>query len=296
MRPDPRAPLPPADALQHLPGAWAPLTEPTPVPPRRPATSRPASAAFASARWSAERSTMPRRPVPWSAAPSSMVSSSTAPSVQSAPVPARPHPSRATRRARAFALALILLVLAVVVAAVAIPGVRGGLGPTVQRVLPSLPSGGLSFTGSGEPTEADGYIPEGETVAVDDLSAPAVANLDPDLRAAVQAAAAAAAEDGHDLALTSGWRSEHYQQWLFDKAVRHYGSETEARRWVASPHDSAHVSGSAVDVGPWETTLWMQSHAEQFGLCQIYANELWHYELRSRYGDTCPALREDAAG
>ncbi|WP_181408995.1 M15 family metallopeptidase [Schumannella soli] len=250
MRPESRAPHPPADALHRLPGAWAPPTAPVSAP--------------SSAR----------------------------------PVPARPHLSRATRRARALALALILLVLALVIAAVAIPGVRGALAPTVQRVLPSAPSGGLASGGmwTGSPTAADGYIATGDSVAVDDESVPAVANLDPDLRAAIQAAAAAAVEDGHDLVLTSGWRSERYQQWLFDTAVRHYGSEQEARRWVATPRDSAHVSGSAVDIGPWETTLWMQSHAEEFGLCQIYANEMWHYELAARHGGTCPALREDAAG
>ena len=59
-----------------------------------------------------------------------------------------------------------------------------------------------------------------------------------------------------------------------------YGSEAEAARWVATPDTSAHVSGDAVDIGPADATAWLSEHGAAYGLCQIYGNEPWHYELR----------------
>ena len=59
-----------------------------------------------------------------------------------------------------------------------------------------------------------------------------------------------------------------------------YGSEAEAARWVATPDTSAHVSGDAVDIGPSAAAAWLSEHGAAYGLCQIYGNEPWHYELR----------------
>ena len=109
-------------------------------------------------------------------------------------------------------------------------------------------------------------------------------------------AAAAAENDGIHLTVTSGWRSSAYQQWLLDQAVARYGSAEEASKWVSTPETSRHVTGEAIDIGPFDATLWMQSNGPTFGLCQIYANEVWHYELASGYGGACPELRESAAG
>ena len=65
-----------------------------------------------------------------------------------------------------------------------------------------------------------------------------------------------------------------------DEAVSKYGSEAEAARWVATPNTSAHVSGDAVDIGPSGAAAWLSEHGAAYGLCQIYGNEPWHYELR----------------
>ena len=100
---------------------------------------------------------------------------------------------------------------------------------------------------------------------------------------------------GIHLVVTSGWRSAAYQGWLLSQAIARYGSAEEEAKWVSKPEDSKHVTGEALDVGPFDGTLWMQSNASRFGLCQIYSNELWHYELATAYGDSCPPLRDSAA-
>lgn len=66
---------------------------------------------------------------------------------------------------------------------------------------------------------------------------------------------------------------------------------------MASPEDSAHVTGDAVDVGPYATAEWLSRHGAQFGLCQVYANEVWHLELHPDAPDEgCPPMSADAAG
>jgi len=96
-----------------------------------------------------------------------------------------------------------------------------------------------------------------------------------------------------DVYVTSGWRSAAYQQRLFDEAVRRYGSTDEARRWVHTPNASKHVTGRAVDVGPTDAADWMSRHGNDYGLCQTYANEMWHFEMATTPGDTCPAALDD---
>ena len=81
---------------------------------------------------------------------------------------------------------------------------------------------------------------------------------------------------------------------LLDDAVKKYGSEAAAERWVATPDTSEHVKGEAVDLGPMKATDWLAQHGAAYGLCQIYANESWHFELRPdavKHG--CPALYAD---
>ena len=140
--------------------------------------------------------------------------------------------------------------------------------------------------------EADGAVPDGTTVFDDGI--PGVANLDADLLRALRQAATDAADDGVEFFVDSGWRSAEYQEHLLHEAVLTYGSEKEAARWVAGPNTSAHVSGDAVDIGPFNATAWLSEHGAEYGLCQIYGNEPWHYELRPEAIDHgCPPMYAD---
>src|SRR5690349_15510690 len=144
----------------------------------------------------------------------------------------------------------------------------------------------------GELGEAGGAVPAGTTVFNDQV--PAVAKLDPDLLAALRRAAADAAADGIELMVNGGWRSPAYEDQLHREAIAKYGSEAEADRWVATGTTSAHVSGDAVDIGPSRAAAWLSEHGAAYGLCQIYANEPWHYERRPEAIDHgCPAMYAD---
>ena len=140
--------------------------------------------------------------------------------------------------------------------------------------------------------DAGGPVPDGTTVFDDEISG--VANLDADLLDALRQAATDAAYDGVEFFVDSGWRSPEYQEQLRDQAVSKYGSEGEAARWVATPKTSAHVSGDAVDIGPLGASAWLSEHGARYGLCQIYGNEPWHFELRPKASDQgCPPTYAD---
>lgn len=147
------------------------------------------------------------------------------------------------------------------------------------------------FSAAADRTD-DGELPSGIT-AFDEQYA-GVALLDPELLHALREASSAAALDDVDIFLTSGWRSPDYQQRLLDDAVTTYGSLAEASRWVATPETSQHVSGAAVDVAGADAASWLSIHGATYGLCQIYGNEAWHFELRpSAAQDGCPATYID---
>jgi zinc D-Ala-D-Ala carboxypeptidase len=163
----------------------------------------------------------------------------------------------------------------------------------------ATPEDGSDTTSAAGPQSdvpGDGYLPNGQRLSPFDLSTPAVNRLEPALLDAVQEAARSAAADGITLGLTSGWRSPAFQRQLFADAVAQYGSADIARQYVAAPEMSKHVTGQAVDIGPTDADTWMQRNGQRFGLCQIYANEIWHYELADDHGGTCPPLLPDAAG
>jgi zinc D-Ala-D-Ala carboxypeptidase len=138
---------------------------------------------------------------------------------------------------------------------------------------------------------ADGEV-TGPTTVFSKL--PAVANLDPALRTALRAAATDAARNGVELDVNSGWRSRAYQERLFREAVRTYGSAAKAERWVARPGTSVHEAGDAVDLGPSSADAWLARYGAAFGLCQVYGNEPWHFELRpDARSSGCPATYPD---
>jgi hypothetical protein len=139
---------------------------------------------------------------------------------------------------------------------------------------------------------ADGEVPDDVTVFADDY--PAVTKLDTALLQAIRTAAREAAGHGVKIYVNSGWRSKKYQTQLFEQAIAKYGSEASAARWVARPGSSIHEAGGAVDVGPDDAAAWLSRHGARYGLCEIYRNEPWHYELRpAAVGHGCPRRYTD---
>jgi hypothetical protein len=146
--------------------------------------------------------------------------------------------------------------------------------------------GGGRITNKADPAPADLVTvdgPSGQRVQLHRLAAHYWAQL-----------VVAARAEGHAdplLLPVSGYRSSATQQRLFDQAVERYGSEAEARKWVARPGGSAHQSGRAVDcwmgssndsrnVGTQRQTAvwaWLVANTERFGFYP-YDAEPWHWE------------------
>ncbi|MFI5658739.1 M15 family metallopeptidase [Streptomyces sp. NPDC051684] len=199
-------------------------------------------------------------------------------------------------------LAIGLVVVAAVVATVlglqsprsssASPPAKAPPTPTHSSDSAPAPMESRQRGGQNAVGEADGVVPDGVTVFDD--TTPAVGELDPDLLKALRRAATDASGKGLTFYVNSGWRSPEYQNRLLDEAVSKYGSESEAAQWVATADTSPHVSGDAVDLGRSEATTWLSEHGAAYGLCQIYGNEPWHYELRPEAAyHGCPAPYAD---
>jgi LAS superfamily LD-carboxypeptidase LdcB len=203
--------------------------------------------------------------------------------------------ARRNRRAAAlFATLVVALIAAVFVVQQALTGASASTSPPPQagQVQQEAPVK-QAAADDGRITAADGLIAEGRPAGVDD-NVPAVTNLDPPLLAALRRAAAAASTDGVELRINSGWRSREFQDRLLADAVKKYGSAQEAARWVATADASEHVSGDAADIGPWAAAEWLGRHGAAFGLCQIYGNEPWHFELRAKAStEGCPRMLRD---
>ncbi|WP_082848585.1 M15 family metallopeptidase, partial [Oerskovia enterophila] len=176
---------------------------------------------------------------------------------------------------------------AVVVAALVACGVSA-----YRLLAPDAPSAGADL-GAGVGPGA-GAAP-GTTGEADGSRAEAPATgLDPELLRRFEQAQALAAEDGIELTLVSGWRSAEEQAQVVEDVVRKRGSLEEAKRWVLPPEASAHVAGTAIDVGATDGALWLGEHGADLGLCRTYANEMWHFEAVIEPGGTCPEMHEDS--
>lgn len=189
-------------------------------------------------------------------------------------MPATPSSARPRRTLGPLAVVLVLLASTLVGLLVHRTSASWALPP--RAVLDAV--GVLDPGQDGIVDEADGVLPPGATAF--DGQHPGIANLDPELLAALRAAAVAAAAEGITVVVNSGWRSVDHQAQLLREAVAEHGSEAEAARWVASPTTSPHVTGDAVDLGGPEALDWLAAHGSTYGLCRVYRNEPWHHELR----------------
>ena len=91
----------------------------------------------------------------------------------------------------------------------------------------------------------------------------------PDVAAAFDRMAAAAAADGVTLTINSAYRSDAEQAALF--------AANPDPRMVAPPGQSLHRCGTELDLGPPEAYGWLASNASRFGFLQRYSWEAWHY-------------------
>jgi len=111
------------------------------------------------------------------------------------------------------------------------------------------------------------------------------------------AAQAAAKMAGFNIKITSGFRTQELQQRLFTDAIKKYGSENEASKWVLPKDISHHPWGIAIDVnypGDKVAVKWLEDNGSQFGLCRVYENEWWHFEPVIAPGQSCPPMMANA--
>jgi hypothetical protein len=192
-----------------------------------------------------------------------------------APLDARPVPSLADqiradrhrrRRRRRAAAGLLVTVAAAVLAG---------------RVV-----AGLTAEGAGATTATTAT-----TAATAPPTTSAATELRPGLVDAFRRARTAAAVDGHDLTITSGYRTAEQQAALLEAEVAERGSVEAALWWVFPPERSMHVQGLAIDVGDGPAADWLASEGARFGLCRTLSWEWWHFEWREGWeaSGTCPA-------
>lgn len=83
----------------------------------------------------------------------------------------------------------------------------------------------------------------------------------------------AAAEDGIDLGIRSGFRSHARQRWLYQAFRAGHGNPAER------PGYSNHQSGRALDLVIYDerTYAWLTAHAKRFGFRQTVSEEPWHW-------------------
>jgi D-alanyl-D-alanine carboxypeptidase len=112
-----------------------------------------------------------------------------------------------------------------------------------------------------------------------------------------KSAQASARKEGIELKIVSGFRTLERQKYLFNQAVKKYGSYKEAAKWVAPAHVSHHPLGLAIDVNyPNEPAAakWLEVNGYKFGLCRTFKNEWWHFEGNIAPGWKCPKMLKDA--
>ncbi len=103
----------------------------------------------------------------------------------------------------------------------------------------------------------------------------------PDVAAAFDRMAAAAAHAGLTLLVTSGFRSDAEQAALF--------AANPDPRWVAPPGQSLHRCATELDLGPESAYGWLAANATRFGFLQRYSWEAWHYGFSAGPSPCSPA-------
>lgn len=124
------------------------------------------------------------------------------------------------------------------------------------------------------------YVPDGLTVP--DVPMYQTQMLRSDAAGALEDMFAAAAADGYDLYLISGYRSYDYQTGLWDYYTDYYGSDY-TERMDARPGGSEHQLGLSVDIGTTDNVCrldvcfgdtgaysWLQNNSYRYGYIERY--------------------------
>jgi len=142
----------------------------------------------------------------------------------------------------------------------------------------------LEIGGDGEEVEASAEAEAAAPVASAGGEGPAMASgggysgplvyrdgegMRPDVAAAYDRMAAAAAADGVTLIVVSGFRSDAEQAELF--------AAHPDPKWVAPPGTSLHRCATELDLGPESAYGWLAANAGRFGFLQRYSWESWHF-------------------
>jgi len=107
-------------------------------------------------------------------------------------------------------------------------------------------------------------------------------------RAFDRMAAAARAEAGLSLLVTSGYRSDAEQARLF--------AAHPDPKWVAPPGTSLHRFGTELDLGPPAAYGWLAANAGRFRFVRRYSWEPWHYGYSLNSGSTSVGYGERRGG
>jgi hypothetical protein len=101
-------------------------------------------------------------------------------------------------------------------------------------------------------------------------------------------AAAARAEAGLTLLVTSGYRSDAEQARLF--------AAHPDPKWVAPPGQSLHRYGTELDLGPPAAYGWLAANAGRFHFVKRYAWEPWHFGYTLNPGSTSVGFGRERQG
>jgi soluble lytic murein transglycosylase-like protein len=107
----------------------------------------------------------------------------------------------------------------------------------------------------------------------------------PDVAAAFDRMAAAAAAAGFPLVVNSGFRSDAEQAELY--------AANPDPQWVAPPGTSLHRCATELDLGPSSAYGWLAANASRFGFLKRYSWEPWHFGF-NRPPAPCSATADQA--
>ena len=94
---------------------------------------------------------------------------------------------------------------------------------------------------------------------------------------------------GHDIYLTTAYRTPEHQKKLYAKYVKAIAAWEQSGRTtakptpVAAPGKSAHEKGRAVDIKVAaypELLKWLRANASRFGFYETVKTEPWHWEFK----------------